>query len=102
MGDRLTGPQDCETLKKGFNKLRDRYTQSVAKVSAMEDELNACRRESTQLGAQVTALQKVRRVIGACFHRRLRPCRRWNYSVRSVGAQCASRSTTTHIGTLLS
>ena len=47
--------QDFDTLKKGFIKLRDKYTQSTAKVSALEDELSICRGESV---TQVTALQE--------------------------------------------
>ena len=58
----LTALQDCETLKKGFTKLRDKYTQSVAMVSAVEDELNTCRGESEQLRTQVATLQEELRV----------------------------------------
>ena len=54
---RLMAVQECDTLKRGFNKLRSKYDASIAKVSAMNNELDACRDESTQLKAQVTALQ---------------------------------------------
>ena len=61
MSHGLTALQDCETLKKGFTKLRDKYADSTARVSAAENELDACRRESEQLRAQVTALEQGRR-----------------------------------------
>lgn len=47
----LTALQDFETLKKGFVKLRDKYTRSIATVSALENELKASRSESEQLKA---------------------------------------------------
>jgi len=49
--------QDCDTLKKGFSKLRDKYTKSTAKVSVLEDELSVSRGESEQLRIQITKLQ---------------------------------------------
>ncbi|KAF9653290.1 hypothetical protein BDM02DRAFT_3182830 [Thelephora ganbajun] len=54
--------EDCETLKKGFIKLRDKYIQSTARISAAEDELNTCRGESEQLRTQVTTLREELRV----------------------------------------
>jgi hypothetical protein len=58
----LTALQDFDTLRKGFIKLRDKYTQSTATVSVLENELNACRGESEQLRVQATALQEELRV----------------------------------------
>jgi len=55
---RKTALQDFETLKKGFIKLREKYTQSTASVSALEEKLNVCQGESEQLRAQVTALEE--------------------------------------------
>lgn len=49
--------QDFVTLKKGFNKLRDKHEQAVADVSALENELRACKAESEEQKAQVAALQ---------------------------------------------
>ena len=58
LGRRLTTLQECETLKKGFTKLHEKHNRSIVKVSAVQDELNACRSESEQLKTQVTALQE--------------------------------------------
>lgn len=55
---RTTALQDFETLKKGFIKLREKYTQSTATVSALEEKLNVCRGESEQLKTQVIALEE--------------------------------------------
>ncbi|KAF9643065.1 hypothetical protein BDM02DRAFT_3132675 [Thelephora ganbajun] len=54
--------QDFDTLKKGFVRLREKYTQSTAMVSALRAELSTCRGESEQLRGQVATLQEELRV----------------------------------------
>ena len=54
---RLIVLQDCDTLKKGFVKLRDKYAQLTAKASALENELSISQGESEQLRLQVTNLK---------------------------------------------
>jgi len=75
--------QDFDTLKNGFIKLRDKYTQSTATVSALKDELNTCRGESEKLGVQVTALQEELRMQHEMMTVRiniLEPSLQWIYS----------------------
>lgn len=59
--------QDHKTFKKGFNRLHEKYAESLAKVAALEQGLRGYRDECQQLGAQVmaannanSALRKVR------------------------------------------
>jgi hypothetical protein len=40
--------QEFDTLKKGFVKLSDKYTQSIANISALEAQIITCRGESEQ------------------------------------------------------
>lgn len=49
MNPRITTLQDLDTLKKGFARLRDKYTKSKATVSALENELEAAQAESEKL-----------------------------------------------------
>jgi chromosome segregation ATPase len=48
---------------KGFVKLSEKYAQSTARISTLEEELGARRGESEQLKGQIATLQEARAQI---------------------------------------
>ncbi|KAF9786230.1 hypothetical protein BJ322DRAFT_1108085 [Thelephora terrestris] len=50
--------EDFNTVRRGFIKLRDKYTQSTTTISTLETELSASQGESEQLRAQIAALRE--------------------------------------------
>lgn len=54
--------QDLNTLSKGFAKLGAKYTQSVARISHLEDRLQASLSDSEQMKVQIATLQDELRV----------------------------------------